>query len=67
MNRPALKRLLADIETGFIDCVVVDNIDRLSRRLPDFDTMMKTFAKHDVSFVSVTQQFNTSCKNRRAT
>jgi site-specific DNA recombinase len=58
-DRPALQRLLADIEAGKIDCVVVYKVDRLSRSLLDFARMMQTFEKHGVSFVSVTQQFNT--------
>ena len=60
MDRPALKRLMADIEAGKVDCVVVYKVDRLSRSLLDFARMMETFEKHHVSFVSVTQQFNTS-------
>ena len=60
MDRPALRRLLADIEAGQIDCVVVYKVDRLSRSLLDFARMMETFEKHRVSFVSVTQQFNTA-------
>ena len=60
MDRPALKRLLADIEAGKIDCVVVYKVDRLSRSLLDFARMMEVFEKHKVSFVSVTQQFNTA-------
>jgi hypothetical protein len=60
MDRPALQRLLADIEAGKIDCVVVYKVDRLSRSLLDFARMMETFEKHHVSFVSVTQQFNTA-------
>jgi len=60
MDRPALKRLLADIEAGRVNCVVVYKVDRLSRSLLDFARMMETFEKHGVSFVSVTQQFNTN-------
>jgi len=60
MERPALKRLLADIEAGRIDCVVVYKVDRISRSLADFARLMETFETHDVSFISVTQQFNTS-------
>jgi len=60
MDRPALKRLLADIATGRIDCVVVYKVDRFSRSLLDFAKMMETFAEHQVAFVSVTQQFNTA-------
>ena len=60
MERPALKRLMADIESGKVNCVVVYKVDRLSRSLPDFARMMETFDKCGVSFVSVTQQFNTA-------
>ena len=60
MERPALQRLLADIEAGRVDCVVVYKVDRLSRSLLDFARMMETFEKYHVSFVSVTQQFNTA-------
>jgi site-specific DNA recombinase len=60
MDRPALQRLLADIAAGKIDCVVVYKVDRLSRSLLDFARMMEVFEKHQVSFVAVTQQFNTA-------
>jgi site-specific DNA recombinase len=60
MDRPALARLLTDIRVGKIDCVVVYKVDRLSRSLLDFAKMMETFDKHHISFVSVTQQFNTA-------
>jgi site-specific DNA recombinase len=60
MARPALQRLLADIEAGKVDCIVVYKIDRLSRSLLDFSKMMEVFERHHVSFVSVTQQFNTA-------
>jgi site-specific DNA recombinase len=60
MDRPALKRLMADIEAGKIDCVVVYKVDRLSRSLIDFARMMEVFERQGVSFVSVTQQFNTA-------
>src|SRR5262249_11824866 len=59
-DRPALRRLLADIEAGQVDCVVVYKVDRFSRSLLDFAQMMHTFEKHRVAFVSVTQQFNTA-------
>ena len=61
-DRPALKRLLADIEAGKVDCVIAYKLDRLSRSLLDFATLMALFEKHGVAFVSVTQQFasNTS-------
>ena len=60
MDRPALQRLLSDIEAGQIDCVVVYKVDRLSRSLLDFARMMETFDKHRVAFVSITQQFNSA-------
>lgn len=60
MDRPALRRLLADIDAGKVDCVVVYKVDRLSRSLLDFARLVETFDKHRVSFVSVTQQFNTA-------
>jgi site-specific DNA recombinase len=60
MDRPALQRLMADIQAGNIDCVVVYKVDRLSRSLLDFARIMEVFDKRKVAFVSVTQQFNTS-------
>jgi site-specific DNA recombinase len=60
MDRPALRRLMADIEAGKVDAVIVYKVDRLSRSLLDFARMMGTFDKYKVSFVSVTQQFNTA-------
>jgi len=60
MERPALKRLMADVEAGKVDCVVVYKVDRLSRSLLDFARMMQAFETHEVAFVSVTQQFNTA-------
>ena len=60
MERPALRRLMADIEAGRVDCVVVYKVDRLSRSLLDFARIMATFEQHGISFVSVTQQFNTA-------
>ena len=60
MDRPALHQLLADIAQGQVDCVVVYKVDRLSRSLLDFARIMETFEKHQVAFVSVTQQFNTA-------
>lgn len=59
-NRPALKRLLADVEDGRIDVVVVYKIDRLSRSLSDFAKIVDLFDAKGVTFVSVTQQFNTT-------
>ena len=60
MERPALQRLLADIDAGKIDCIVVYKVDRLSRSLIDFSKIMDVLDRNKVSFVSVTQQFNTS-------
>ena len=60
MHRPALQRLLADITAGKIDCVLVHRVDRLSRSLLDFAKMMEIFDKHQVAFVSITQQFNSA-------
>lgn len=60
LDRPALRRLLSDIETGKIDCVIVYKVDRLSRSLLDFAKLVEVFEKRNVSFVSVTQQFNTA-------
>jgi site-specific DNA recombinase len=54
MNRPALARLLQEIESARVDCVVVYKIDRLSRSLLDFMRLMEVFTSHDVAFVSVT-------------
>jgi len=60
MDRPALKRLLADIEAGKVDCIVVYKVDRLSRSLMDFARMLEVFERKSIAFVSVTQQFNTT-------
>jgi site-specific DNA recombinase len=60
LERPALQRLMADIEAGKVDCVVVYKVDRLSRSLLDFARLMEVFDKKQVAFVSVTQQFNTA-------
>lgn len=60
MERPAIRRLMADIEAGKVDCVVVYKVDRLSRSLLDFARIMETFERQKVSFVSVTQAFNTA-------
>jgi site-specific DNA recombinase len=67
MERPALDRLLRDINAGKIDCVIVYKVDRLSRSLMDFARIMETFERHNVSFVSVTQHFNTSHSMGRLT
>jgi site-specific DNA recombinase len=60
MDRPALKQLLADIEAGKVNCVVVYKVDRLSRSLMDFAKMLEVFERNQIAFVSVTQQFNTT-------
>jgi site-specific DNA recombinase len=60
MDRPALQRLMAEIQAGRVDCVVVYKVDRLSRSLLDFARMMQLFEEGRVAFVSVTQQFNTA-------
>ena len=60
MDRPALKRLLADIQSGAVNCVAVYKVDRLSRSLLDFARIMEILDKHGATFVSVTQQFNTT-------
>jgi site-specific DNA recombinase len=60
LDRPALQRLLTDMAAGTIDCVLTYKVDRLSRSLFDFATMMACFDQHRVAFVSVTQQFNTA-------
>lgn len=60
MERPALKRLLTDIEAGKIDVIIIYKIDRLTRSLSDFSRMVEVFERQGVSFVSVTQQFNTT-------
>ncbi len=67
MERPALDRLIRDIELGKVDCVVVYKVDRLSRSLMDFARIMETFDRKGVSFVSVTQQFNTTSSMGRLT
>src|SRR5437870_11889251 len=67
MQRPALQRLLKAVESGAVDCVVVYKVDRLSRSLLDFTRILSLFDKHDVSFVAVTQQFNTSTSLGRLT
>ena len=67
MDRPALTRLLHAVEAGEVDCVVVYKVDRLSRSLLDFTRMLSLFEKHQVSFVAVTQQFNTSTSLGRLT
>ena len=60
VERPALKRLMIEIAAGNVDIVVVYKIDRLTRSLADFSRLIEIFERHKVSFVSVTQQFNTT-------
>jgi DNA invertase Pin-like site-specific DNA recombinase len=60
MERPALQHLLADISRGLIDVVVVYKVDRLTRSLADFAKMVEAFDARGVSFVAVTQQFNST-------
>ncbi|HEU5048588.1 MAG TPA: recombinase family protein [Rickettsiales bacterium] len=67
MERPALQQLLQDISEGKIDIVVVYKVDRLTRSLADFAKIIETFDKRNVSFVSVTQQFNTTSSMGRLT
>src|SRR4051794_9295134 len=67
MDRPALRRLIADMEAGKVDCVVVYKVDRLSRSLLDFSRMMEVFDKQNAAFVSVTQQFCTTHSMGRLT
>ena len=65
INRPALQRMMTDVRAGLIDIVVVYKIDRLSRSLTDFAELQTEFEKYDVSFVSVTQEINTSTSSGR--
>ena len=67
LDRPALQQLLADVEDGLIDVVVVYKIDRLSRSLGDFARLVEVFDRHGVTFVSVTQSFNTTTSMGRLT
>jgi site-specific DNA recombinase len=67
LERPALQRLLSDLEAGGIDCVLVYKVDRLSRSLLDFARLMERFDRTGVSFVSVTQEFNTTTSMGRLT
>ena len=67
LDRPALKRLLADVEAGLIDVIVVYKIDRLSRSLMDFARLVEIFERNQVTFVSVTQSFNTTTSMGRLT
>jgi site-specific DNA recombinase len=66
-DRPALQRLLEDVRAGKIDIIVVYKVDRLTRSLADFAKLVELFDRHSVSFVSVTQQFNTTTSMGRLT
>jgi site-specific DNA recombinase len=66
-DRPALQRLLEDVGSGKIDVIVVYKVDRLTRSLADFAKLVELFDKYNVSFVSVTQQFNTTTSMGRLT
>ena len=67
MCTKALQRLLADIEARWVDIIVVYKVDRLTRALADFARLVEIFDRHDVSFISVTQQFNTTTSMGRLT
>jgi DNA invertase Pin-like site-specific DNA recombinase len=67
MDRPALQKLLADVQARRIDVIVVYKVDRLTRSLADFAKLVELFDKHAVSFVSVTQAFNTTTSMGRLT
>ena len=67
MDRPALQALLADIDSSKVDLIVVYKVDRLTRSLMDFSKIIENLDAHNVSFVSVTQQFNTASSMGRLT
>lgn len=67
LDRPALKRLMVDTENGLIDVIVVYKVDRLTRSLTDFSKLVEVFDRTGVSFVSITQQFNTTNSMGRLT
>ena len=67
LERPGLKRLLGDIEEGLVDIIVCYKIDRLSRSLGDFSKLVEVFDRYNVTFVSVTQSFNTASSMGRLT
>ena len=67
MQRPGLNKLLDDVRAGLVDIIVVYKIDRLSRSLSDFAKLVETFDEHKVTFVSVTQAFNTTTSMGRLT
>ena len=67
LDRPALQKLLADVRAGNINTVVVYKVDRLTRSLADFAKLVELFDQHGVSFVSITQSFNTTSSMGRLT
>src|SRR4030081_1093399 len=67
LDRPALQKLLADVRAGKINTVVVYKVDRLTRSLADFAKLVELFDQHGVSFVSITQSFNTTSSMGRVT
>src|SRR5712672_670253 len=67
IDRPALQRLLHDVRSGKVDVILVYKVDRLTRSLADFAKLVELFDQHNVSFVSVTQQFNTTTSMGRLT
>src|SRR6202034_4157399 len=67
MDRPALAKLLDDVRARRVDVIVVYKVDRLTRSLADFAKLVELFDEHDVSFISVTQQFNTTTSMGRLT
>ena len=67
LDRPALQRLLAEVRAGRVDVIVTYKVDRLTRSLADFARLIEIFDAHDVSFVSITQQFNTTTSMGRLT
>jgi site-specific DNA recombinase len=64
LERPALQQLIAGIESGRVDVVVVYKIDRLTRSLTDFSKLVEVLERNEVTFVSVTQSFNTTTRHR---
>lgn len=67
MERPALQHLLQDVQNGLVDIIVVYKIDRLTRSLMDFIKIVEVLDKHNASFVSITQHFNTTTSMGRLT
>ena len=67
LERPALRRLMADVEAGQVDVIVVYKVDRLTRALSDFAKLVDVFDRRGISFVSITQQFNTTTSMGRLT